>query len=57
MAGVAGPPLAGVVVDILQDTDTALLLAGTVMASSSLCFTLSAMAARRREARMVYSQL
>ena len=53
----AGPPLAGVVVDILQDTDTALLLAGTVMASSSLCFTLSAMAARRREARMVYSQL
>ena len=56
-AALAGPPLAGVVVDLLQDTDTALVVSGALMAISSLCFTFSALAARRTEARMLYSQL
>lgn len=56
-AAIAGPPLAGLVVDVLQDLDMALVVAGAVMATSSLFFTISAMAAKRNEVRRLYSQI
>ena len=57
IAAIAGPPLAGLVVDVLQDLDMALVVAGAVMATSSLFFTISAMAAKRNEVRRLYSQI
>ena len=56
-AALGGPPLAGFVVDVLQDRNMALLVSGGIMAASSFCFTISALAARRWELRRLYSEL
>ena len=56
-AALAGPPLAGLVVETLQDRDSAILVAAAIMAASSLAFTLSALAARRWELRRLYMEL
>ena len=56
-AALAGPPLAGFVVDLLEDRNSAILVAAGIMAASSLCFTISALAARRWELRRLYMEL
>ena len=57
VAAVAGPPLAGMVVDMAGDEGVAMVVAGGVMAASCATFTLTTLLDRRRERRAQYQQL
>eukprot|EP00092_Neocalanus_flemingeri_P039693 GFUD01043225.1.p1 GENE.GFUD01043225.1~~GFUD01043225.1.p1 ORF type:complete len:450 (+),score=115.12 GFUD01043225.1:98-1447(+) len=56
-AALGGPPLAGMVVDLLGDRAMALVMAGGVMTLSSLFYAVSAVANKRREDRRSYEEI
>jgi len=56
-AALGGPPLAGMVVDLLEDRGMALVVAGGGMTLSSLFYMVSAIANRRRELRSSYDEI
>lgn len=56
-AALGGPPLAGMVVDLLEDRGMALVVAGDGMTLSSLFYMVSTIANRRRELRSSYDEI
>jgi len=56
-AALGGPPLAGMVVDLLSDQASALVVAGCGMTLSSLFYIVSTVVIRRREARTTYEEI